>query len=373
MAALVVVSSIGLILVVAWDVFETILLPRRVTRRFRLTRLFYRSTWVPWSTFARRIRSAKRRDAFLSFFGPLSLLLLLSVWALGMILGFALLHWSAGSRLQDGGAPLGIVTYVYMSGTTFFTLGFGDVTPLDPVGRLLAVAESGVGFGLLALIIGYLPVIYQAFSRREMNITLLDARAGSPPTAAELRRRQGRHMEDVERLLRDWERWSADLMESHLSYPVLCYYRSQHDNQSWLAALTTILDASALVLAGGEGGAARQARLTFAMARHALVDLAQVFHAAPREAPDRLPPAELARLRAALEASGAELRGGREADEKLGRLRRMYEPFVFALARHLVLTVPAWIAPAEVVDNWRTSPWGRISAAGSGPTDDEHS
>ena len=130
---------------------------------------------------------------------------------------------------------------------------------------------------------GYFPVLYGAFSRREVWISLLDARAGSPPTAAELMRRHS--YEGAEQalslLLVEWERWSAELLESHISYPLLCYFRSQHNNQSWISALTAVLDTSALLIAGVQGHEARQAQLTFAMARHALVDLAQIFPLAP--------------------------------------------------------------------------------------------
>jgi hypothetical protein len=302
----------------------------------------------------------------LSFFGPMSLLLLLSVWALGLVVGFGMLQWSLCSPLNVSGGRVGFGTYVYLSGTTFFTLGLGDVTPLAPGGRTVAIIESGLGFGFLALIIGYLPVIYQGFSRRELNISLLDARAGSPPSATELLRRHGRNMEELDRLLQDWERWAADLMESHLSYPVLCYYRSQHDNQSWLAALTTILDASAIVIAGIDGSPARQARLTFAMARHAVADLAQIFNTPPRApVPDRLVSAQLARLRADLAAAGIGLSDGPAVDEKLSSLREMYEPYVNALAEYLLVTLPPWAPAAEAIDNWQTSAWGRISKGNS--------
>src|SRR3989449_2984761 len=153
-----------------------------------------------------------------------------------------------------------------------------------------------------------LPVLYQSFSRRELNITLLDARAGSPPSAEELLRGFGADHEELTVLLAEWERWGAEVLESHLSYPVLSYYRSQHDNQSWLAALTTVLDASALVMVGIEGACARQAGLTFAMARHAVVDLAQVLGRPPiGSAPDRLPSSELARLRTRLAGAGVVL------------------------------------------------------------------
>ena len=140
----------------------------------------------------------------------------------------------------------------YLSGTTLFTLGIGDVTPHTPIERS-SLIESGLGLGFLALVISYLPVIYSAFSRREVSIVLLDARAGSPPTAAELlRRHNGPHgMEALRQLFVDWERWSAELLESHISYPVVSYFRSQHSNESWLAALTTILDTTALLIAMG--------------------------------------------------------------------------------------------------------------------------
>jgi voltage-gated potassium channel Kch len=363
MRATVVVISVLLILAILLDAFEVVVLPRRVTRRIRFARVFYRLTWLPSAALARRIHSSRRRETFLGFFGPLSLILLLSVWAVGLIFGFAALHWSLGSPLNAVEARESFGTYAYFSGTTFFTLGYGDVTPSAPLGRALAVVEAGVGFGFLALIIGYLPVIYQAFSRREASISLLDARAGSPPSAGELLRRHGQNIQELDQLLRDWEHWAADLLESHLSYPVLCYYRSQHNNQSWLTALTAVLDASALVMVGMDGASKRQARLTFAMARHAVVDLAQIFNTAPCEpVPDRLPPDELKRLRSALSAVGVKLTGGAAADEKLSELRRMYEPYVSPLADFLLLPLPRWDPTADAFDNWQTSAWGRISA-----------
>jgi len=351
-----------------WEAFESIVLPRRVSRRFRLTRFFYRGIWKPWSAVARRMHHARRREAFLSYFGPLSLLLLLVVWAAGLVLGFAVFEWASMLPLSSEG-PAGFATYLYMSGSSFFTLGFGDVTPVSKLGKWLAVTESGVGLGFLALVIGYLPVIYQGFSRRETNISLLDARAGSPPTACELLRRHRSYMSEVGDLLAEWEYWAADMMESHLSYPTLCYYRSQHNNQSWLAAVTTILDTCALVIVGVEGVAARQAELTFAMARHAVVDLSQIFNTAPCPPGERLPPEELARLRKTLAGEGIKLAEGSAADRRLNDLRVMYEPYVAALSRFLLISVPPWIASAEAVDNWQTSAWGKISRGIKSPAD----
>ena len=357
------IAGVVLIVSIMWDAFEVIVLHRRVTRRLRPARLFYRLTWRLWSGVARQMRPGNRRETYLSFYGPLSLLLLLNLWAASMVVGFGLLQWAIGPDLHVARGVPTLGDALYMSGSTFFTLGLGDITPYSVLAKALTVVEAGTGFLFLAVIVGYLPVIYQAFSRREVNISLLDARAGSPPSAAELLHRHGEDLEELHDLLRNWERWSAELLESHLSYPVLSYFRSQHDNQSWLAALATILDSSALVIAGIEGTCARQAQLTFAIARHAVVDLAQVFQTPPRPPqPDRLPSAALKKLRASLAAAGIVLKDGEDADRRLAELRRMYEPYVQALADRLLFTLPAWNVATAGSDNWRTSAWERYSS-----------
>jgi hypothetical protein len=377
MKIVVVVLSVLLIFGILLDAFESIVLPRRVTRRFRLARIFYRVTWIPSAALARRISSSRRRERYLGFFGPLSLILLLIVWAVVLIIAFGSLHWSLGTPIRslDGSESFG--DYLYLSGTTFFTLGYGDITPSASLGRALAISEAGVGFAFLALIIGYLPVIYQAFSRREANISLLDARAGSPPSAGELIRRHGQDLSDLDHILRDWEHWAADLLESHLSYPVLCYYRSQHNNQSWLTALTAILDTSALVMVGVDGASRRQAQLTFAMARHAVVDIAQVFATPPRDpVPDRLSSEDSRWLRSVLGAAGVKLADGADADSRLAELRRMYEPYVEPLADFLLIELPPWSPMQDAYDNWQTSAWGKISGGldfhTTSPSEEEH-
>jgi len=376
MHLLAVVVGVLLIVVILWDTFETIVLPRRVTRRLRLTRLFYVGTWAPVAGLARRVPPGKKRDRYLAFYGPLSLILLLLVWVVGLLLAFALLHWGVGSRLQmpETAAP-GFGMDVYMSGVIFFTLGFGDVFPLDAFGRTLSVIEVGTGFGFLAAVIGYLPVLYQSFSRREVSISMLDARAGTPPTAAELLRRHAEagHLEGIGELLKDWERWAADLMESHLSYPVLCYYRSQHDNQSWLASLVCVLDTCALVMVGVNGAHEWQARLTFAMARHALVDISQIFGTRPVSFErERMTEEELAHLRSALKGWGLTLRAGADADDRLRSLRRLYEPYANGLSCHLLIPLPPWLPAHARADNWQTSAYDRRAEVAAAVVEDEH-
>ena len=368
----VVLAAIGifLVLVILWDVFETIILPRRITRKFRLARMFYRFTWLPWRTIARVMRPSNRRETFLSFFGPLSLLFLFAVWAVGLIFAFAILHLASGSGIDISGMPAGPRVYngfwtdLYMSGTTFFTLGLGDVVPRTTIARVIMVFEAGLGFGFLGLAISYLPVLYGAFSRREVNISLLDARAGSPPTASELFKRhtQPKSVEALEDYLKDWERWSAELMESHLSYPVLCYFRSQHNNESWLAALTTILDVSALLLAYGTGALRWQAKMTFAISRHAIVDLAQVLNCPPlQNIKERLPDGGCEKMIALMEAAAIphSMEG---CSQMLTELRQMYEPYIASLSARLLMPVSPWISDKVQKDNWKTTAWARISA-----------
>ena len=360
------IAGVAIFLIVLWDAFEAIILPRRVTRRFRLARLFYKTTWHIWRFCTNLVSSRKRREALLGFFGPLSLLILVAVWAVGLILGFGLMQYGAGSAVVMAGAESHFLTDIYLSGTTFFTLGLGDVIPRSGLARALVVAEAGFGFGFLAAVIGYLPFIYGSFSKREVNISLLDSRAGTPPTAGELLRRHSHAngQEALRELLKDWELWSADLMESHLSYPVLAYFRSQHDNQSWIASLTAILDTCALVMVGIEDACEKQAQLTFAIARHAVTDLCQVFGTAPKGLPhDRLPAEELHHLRTTLGQHGMMLRGGAAADARLGELRSMYEPYVYALASYLNQTLPPWIPEKKSKDNWQTTAWARSVGA----------
>src|SRR4029079_8728178 len=280
---------------------------------------------------------------------------LLVFWALNLVLGYAFVQYGAGGHVHLGDESISFWTVLYSSGESFFTLGLGDVTPTSAPARVLTVLESGMGFAFLAVVIGYLPTIYSAFSRREIEISLLDARAGSPPTAAELLSRFGNCPEQtlLDDILRGWEQWAAEILESHLSYPVLSFFRSQHNNQSWLGALITILDATALVIAGVDGLRFEQSKIAFAMARHAVVDLAQVVNA--RYAPagdDRLPAPELDRLRQSLAARGVKLRDGAAFDDKLTHLRSLYEPYAIAIAANLSITLPPWIHPEKQKDNW---------------------
>jgi hypothetical protein len=364
-------GSVGLVLisVILFDAFESVLLPRRVTHAFRLIRLFYRTTWGAWKWNGQFIASARRRESFLSLYAPLSFLAMFATWAIGLILGFALLHWAHQTQMFAADPNRTVISYTYFSGITFFTVGYGDLSPLDGVGRFLAVCEAGIGFGFLALVLSYHPVLAQAFSQRETIISLMDARGGSPPTAEQIlvRSQPARRPEVLNSYLVQWEIWSAELLERCLSFPVLALYRSQHDNQSWLGALTVVLDTSAVAICGGGGRDPYQARLTFAMARHAAVDLCLVFKLMP-QAPEtnRLPSQSFQTLHERLKADGGVLPPEAATadpakmdsmESRLAELRGMYEPFVNGLAQYLSFKLPSFYAEQLTADNWQTSAW----------------
>ena len=377
--------SIVLIVAILVEGFETVVQPRRVTRKYRISRVYYAAFWLVWRWIALVVcQHAKRRPAFLSAFGPLSLLGVFATWVTGLVFGFGLLHWSLRDPLLINVGTANAVslrTCIYLSGTTFFTLGYGDVTPASPLGRALAVIESGLGFGFLAAILSYLPALFQAYSRREVAISLLDARAGSPPSASQLLIRAARagSLDAITPFLLEWERWAAEVLESQLSFPMLGFYRSQHDNQSWLAALATVLDTCSILMTQVSGVNTYQAEVTFAIARHAAVDLTLVLRgqAPPAEKLiDRLPPDQYQQLRDALHKAGVSLRSGPDAESALTQLRSTYAPFLQALGDRLLLTLPPILGPEGVPDNWQRSAWMKptpgIGSLPTGTPNEEH-
>ena len=380
MAALLALAAVVQIAWVLLEFFEVMLLPRRVRRRWRPVRLYFRLTWSAWRAVAERTAPAWRTELY-AVYGPLSLVALFAVWSVLLVTAFGALQWAIAARAPD--AP-SLLNQLYFSGVTFFTLGYGDVTATTRLGKVVSVTEAGVGFGFIAVVIGYLPVLYQLFSQREAYVLRLDARAGSPPTAVALLERHAgpQGLAALDTLLGEAERWAMELLESHLSYPMLAYYRSQQDNESWLASLAAITDACALLVAGLEHGAGEraqggevprfQARMTFAAARQAIVAMARVLADAPpgvgrgtsERAPsvardDRLPPHARAELEARLAAVGLRFADA-HAETLLDEARAAYEPQLKALARRLALPLPPWLRDPDAPDNWeRGAPGAR--------------
>jgi len=325
------IAGAALIMLLLSEFFVTFMLPRRVRRDPRIARRFNRLLWRPWRAFARGLSPATA-DTMLGLFGPLALLLELAVWVIGLMIGYGLLEWAvAGGSVSD--SFLGSSGLFLSAGSTNGSTGL----------RIVELLEAATGLGVLFIVIGYMPAVYTGFSRREIAVSQLATRGGSPPAAGTLiHRAAGReHWRDLERDLQGWEEWAAELMETHLSYPLLAFYRSQHVNQNWLAALTAMVDVAAFVKATSADGELEAADVTFRIGRHALADLSLQFglEAAPV---DRLSDVDFDDLFDIVERSSVETVDRETARRHLEKLRALYEPNAQALAEFLALDLPPW-------------------------------
>jgi hypothetical protein len=329
------------------EFFVAFLLPRRVRREPRIARVILVAGWRVWRFVARRL-PARSGDTMLGFYGPLLLLFAILIWALALIFGFALLQWAGGSHIVRGGGG-GFDDDLFFSAGGFLSASM-QLTPSTTLARMLFLGEAACGFGVLFVAIGYLPAIYQASSRREVAVAQLAPRAGTPPTAGALLVRSGRRggWPELDAYLAEWEDWAAELMETHLSYPALAYFRSQHIGQNWLAAMTAVLDTCAFAIAASPDETdVESAEITLSIGRHALADISLVLRAKPGHAdPPRLGDDDFAALWELAARSGLDLRAKSEVETRLRELRAGYEPLVTGLARSLELKPAAWLPPA---------------------------
>jgi len=346
----VIAMAVGALLVLATllDAFEVVLLPRPVFRRVQLNRYFFRCTWHAWSRLAHLWPAGRWREDFIGVYGPLSMVVLFALWAGSLVVGFGCMQWAL-QGLSGSGRIDSLTSQIIVSGDAFFTLGYGDVVPHHTLSRLLIVMEAGTGFGFIALNIGYLPVLYQHFTRRDLQLIEFSARAGSPPTAAALLGwHVHSHPDALDRWLRDWELWASELVESHAVYPNLAFYRSQHEGHSWLGALAVVLDVCSLMIGGADDAQRHQATATFAALRRMLDEVCESLRVKPApQVSARGMNAETMRVLAAtMRRTLPHWRDDEGALHAVRVLRATYEPRLEGLAAYLMLPVPDWIDPA---------------------------
>jgi hypothetical protein len=264
------------IVVLLWtllDVFRTLVMPRAARGRFRLSRILFQPMWRPWRWIGVRRKTVQARERVLAAAAPFFFFVLLVGWVSLALLGYALILWSPAFAhgLGEGRGSFGYAMYV--SGTSLFTLG--STGGIIGWARAIVVLEGATGLGLFAVVIAYLPVLYQAFNRREVGVLLLDARAGSPPSGPELLHRMGSAgvASSLPELFAEWERWVADVLETHMSYPLLALFRSPHDDTSWITSLGSVLDAATLLITSVDDEPDERAKLLYGTGVHAVEDL----------------------------------------------------------------------------------------------------
>jgi len=323
------------------DVFRTLVMPRAARGRVRLSRILFRTMWRPWRWIGVRAKTAQARERVLATAAPFFFFVLLVSWVSLALLGYALILWSPAfvDGIGPGGDSFGNALYV--SGTSLFTLGsVGGVTGWT---RAIVVVEGATGLGLFAVVIAYLPVLYQAFNRREVGVLLLDARAGSPPSGPELLHRMGSAgaSSSLHGLFAEWERWVADVLESHMSYPLLTLFRSPHDNTSWVTSLGSVLDAATLLLTAVEDEPDERAILMYGTGVHAVEDLFYYLRLTERETVIQRD--EFEDVLGVMKDDGFAVRPVDDAFARFTQKRAKYAPRLDALAVLLAATPTLWI------------------------------
>jgi hypothetical protein len=344
-------AGVALVVLTLNDIFQSVVVPRATGRRYRISSYFWRCLWYCWPRLAWRLfpSDADRREEALAVFAPLLLVSLIGFWTALLLIGFALMLWSLRSGVTPPHESFG--TMLYFAGASLLTIGFGDIVGRTPGPRLVSVLAGLSGLSLLSITTAYLFAIFGSFQQRETFVVTVGARAGTPPSGVNLLAIAGYSLtrEDLAPLMIDAQRWAAQVMESHLAYPVLAYFRSSHDDQSWLGTLGTLLDAATLLMTTTEGVKDGQARIFYNVGRHAARDLSRYFRVGDGDAEVGIERSEYDHACDRLAAAGYTLR---ERDEAWGRfceLRSAYASHLNALARLFQIPPLAWIGDRSTI------------------------
>jgi hypothetical protein len=335
----------ALVALVLLDIFLTVVVPRRAPRagrRLRVTSFLVPGLWKGWRWIGLRLSSAERREAFLGTFGALIVIVLLIAWVTGLVIGYGLLLDAA--RIQLRPEPENFGTSVYFAGTSLLTLGFGDFVAVGPFARLVALVAAATGLGLFALVITLLFTLYGSFQRREVAVVVLEAGAGAPPSGVTLLETYAIAgiLDDLPRVFRDWQSWAAEVLDSHLAYPVLAYFRSSHDNDSWISSLGAVMDASTLVLTTVKDGPKGWAKLSRSVGGPCLEDLV-AYYGLQTDPEVGLERSEFDEARRRLERAGFVLEDADLSWDRFARMRQEYAGRVNALARYWATPPAQWI------------------------------
>jgi hypothetical protein len=335
-------AGLLVVFVILDDVFQSVVVPRPTPGGFRLTRLVIRGSWRAWRAFGLRKNSADLRERMLGTFAPGMLMVQLLIWIAGLILGFGLLLFALRTQLRP---PLeNLPQALYYAGTSLLTIGYGDIVAHSALARLVSIAAAVAGLGLIALAISFIFSLYASFQRREVLVVTLDARAGAPPSGMSMLEAASKLglKDDMARIFVEWEKWAAEVLDSHMAYPLLAYFRSSHDSESWISALGAVLDASTLVLTTVTDIPRGPAQMMYAMGRHAVEDLSRFFRIPPDHQPG-VERYEFDEARERLAAAGYTLLAPDDSWTAFARLRSEYALPLNDMAKWFAAPPTQWI------------------------------
>ena len=348
-------ETFGGLAVVFWillDVFRSAVLPRPSIGRLLMVPLLFRMAWPIWRWIGTRPARAARREARLAAFGPFSVFMAFAVWGLSLIAGYALMLDGLGSGVRPQPSTFG--DSLYFSATTFVPLSYGDILAVDLPARVVTIAESASGIVLAALVITLLFSLYQSFQQREQLVVTLDAMAGAPPSGVQMLENaaeKGMRPELVA-AFDQWRHWAASVLESHLAYPVLVYFRSSHDNEAWLNSFGAVMDAATLVMSTVEDASAGPAHLMFKVGNHLVTDLSWYFHLEQSPEP-YVERAEFDAALARLKKAGYACREVEHSWETFASMRSRYAYPLNQMAKLLAIVPAEWIGDRSYLPHER--------------------
>lgn len=330
------------VLITLYDFFNAVVLPRPSVGRFSPSTLLLQRGWVLWRWLGTRASQVNRREAILAVFAPFSVLALLALRLLSLILGYSLLFNGLPGQFQPAPANYGIS--LYYSAGALLSLSDSDVTPTGAIARALTSFEAATGLGVIAVVISFLFSLVTSFQRRETAVVSLDALAGAPPSGVQILEACAHHRmpQQLEKTFDEWRVWSADVLESHLAYPVLNFFRSSHDNEAWLNSFGAVMDAAVLVLTTVDGGPVGPAHLMLKVGGHLVEDISWRRHYRG----DGLPWVErddYDEARRRLCDAGYRVREGDAPWEEFSQRRGVYASPLIRMARELAVAPAPWI------------------------------
>jgi hypothetical protein len=343
---LIAILGLACLALVAWDIFQTIVVPRPSASRFRIARHVVVPAWRTWRSIGVRTRTGVARDAFLGLFAPGAAILLLVVWLVVLVVGYGLVLYAVRAEVVPTPQTLGDA--IYFAGTSVLTLGYGDIVSSGPIARLVVLTSAASGLGVVALVITFLFSLFGSYQRREVLVVSLSARAKSPPSAVTLLETYARLdlTSELPALFAEWERWIAEVLDTHVAYPLLGYFRSSHDNVSWISALGAVLDACALTLTTIRGIPRGQAEITKRVGAHLVEDISNNLHlAGDGSAVDQ---AQFGEVYRRLEAAGYDLQPEAVAWRSFEHARATYAGRLEALAAYWATPATLWVGGAKV-------------------------
>ena len=332
------------------DVFQSVVVPRPVQGRLRIGRLLVVGLWRVWRYLADRRRTD--REHFLGIFAPLAVTTLLIVWIAVLILGFGLsLH---ALREQIRPVPHDFGEAVYFAAESLLTIGFGEFLATEGASRFLATAAGAAGLGTVALVVTFLFSLYGSFQRRETLVATLDAPAGAPPSGVTFLATHAAlgMVDELPGTFAQWEAWAAEVLETHIAYPILAYFRSTHDNESWIGAIGAMLDAATLVLTTVEGVPRGRAAMLHDIGNHLVEDLTQYFGLEPGEGAG-VERSEFEEARTRLATAGYAVCDEDRAWRDFETQRAQYAGSLNALARFWAVPPSQWIGDRSLVRHAR--------------------